>query len=121
MTTNPEAIRMLQADSFWRRKQTASCLFQLLLMRLATFLKAKRISIPALVMRAEADKAVVASTNQRFYETLASSDKAWKSYPKYTHDSEFEHDRSQLDHDIVTWIGEHAATSSGGNSSVIHT
>ncbi len=96
---------MLQADTFWRREQTASCLFQLLVMRLATFLQAKRITLPALVMRAEADKAVVASTNRRFYETLASRDKNWKSYPSYTHDSEFECDRSQLDGDIVAWIG----------------
>ena len=105
MTTNAEAIRMLQADTFWRRKQTAACLFQLLLMRLATFLQARRITLPALVMRAEADKAVVASTNRRFYETLASRDKSWKSYPNYAHDSEFECDRSQLDGDIVAWIG----------------
>ncbi len=69
--------------------------------------------LPALVMRAEADKAVVASTNRRFYETLASHDKSWKSYPNYAHDSEFERDRSQLDHDIVTWIGAHATARIG--------
>ncbi len=43
-------------------------------------------------------------------ETLTASDKTWKSYPGYSHDSEFEHDRSLLDDDIVTWIGEHSAT-----------
>src|SRR6266513_1999522 len=29
MTTNPEAVQMLQADSFWGRKETASFLFQI--------------------------------------------------------------------------------------------
>ena len=40
MTTNPEAIQMLQEDPFWGRKQTAAFLFQMVLMRLAAFLKA---------------------------------------------------------------------------------
>jgi alpha-beta hydrolase superfamily lysophospholipase len=110
MTTNPEAIQMLQADTFWRRQVTASLLFQALLMRLAIPSKAKAITIPALIMQAEDDKAVVIPTNQQFYETLASQDKTWKTYPHYCHDSEFEHDRSQMDADILDWIGQHAAT-----------
>ena len=113
MTTNPEAIQMLQEDPFWGRKQTAAFLFQMVLMRLAAFLKARRISMPALVMQAEADKSVVIGTNRKFYEALVSSDKTWKSYPGYAHDSEFENDRSQLDDDVVTWIRERAATASG--------
>ena len=112
MTTNPEAIQMLQEDPFWGRKQTAAFLFQMVLMRLAAFLKARRISMPALVMQAEADKSVVIGTNRKFYEALASKDKTWKTYPGYAHDSEFENDRSQLDDDVVTWIRERAATAS---------
>jgi alpha-beta hydrolase superfamily lysophospholipase len=94
---------MLQADPLWRRKQTASQLFQVFLMRLIVFLKARRITLPALVMQAEADKAVVVETNRKFYEVLASRDTTWKGYPNYSHDSEFERDRSQLDHDIMNW------------------
>ncbi len=59
MTTNADAIRMLQADPFWRRKETASFLFQIFLMRLAILKRASTITIPALVMQAEADKSVV--------------------------------------------------------------
>lgn len=108
MTTNPEAIRMLLADPLWRRKQTASMLFQVLLMRLLAFFKAKKITLPALVMQAGADKAVVAATNRKLFEALASQDKEWKTYPNYGHDSEFEQNRSQMDHDIIAWIGQHA-------------
>ena len=68
--------------------------------------------MPALVMQAEADKSVVIGTNRKFYEALVSSDKTWKTYPGYAHDSEFENDRSQLDDDVVTWIRERAATAS---------
>ncbi len=110
MTTNPEAIRMLQADPFWLRKETASLLFQTLLMRLNVLNQAKSITIPAHVMQAEADKAIVPEAAHKFYVALASSDKTWKTYPGYCHDSEFEHDRSQLDNDLVNWIGEHSAT-----------
>ena len=110
MTTNPDAIRMLQADPFWRRKETASFLFQIFLMRLAILKRASTITIPALVMQAEADKSVVPEATHKLYETLTASDKTWKSYPGYSHDSEFEHDRSLLDDDIVTWIGEHSPT-----------
>lgn len=109
MTTNPEAIHMLLADPYWRRKQTASFLFQILLMRLAVVKKAKHIAIPALVMQAEADKTVVPAATHTFYETLVNGDKTWRTYPGYNHDSEFEHDRSQLDNDLVTWIYEHSA------------
>ena len=112
MTTNPEAARMLQADSFWRRSETASFLVQILLMRLGVLGKAKQITLPALVMQAEADKAVVVAATRKFYEILASSDKTWKTYPNYAHDSEFEQDRSLLDTDLVAWIGAHAPETS---------
>lgn len=108
MTTNPEARHMLLADPLWRRKQTASMLFQVLLMRLAAPSKAREITLPALMMQAEADKAVVIATNQKLYDSFASQDKTWKTYAGYMHDSEFEQDRSQMDNDIVTWIMQHA-------------
>jgi alpha-beta hydrolase superfamily lysophospholipase len=113
MTTNPEAIQMLNADPYWRRKQTASFLFQIFLMRLAVLKKAKLITKPALVMQAEADKAVVHEASHKFYTTLASTDKMWKTYPDYAHDSEFEADRSLLDNDVATWIGEHVLEATG--------
>ncbi len=113
MTTNPEALQMLQADIFWHKQVTSSLLFQTLLMRLAMSSKAKAITLPTLVMQAEADKAIVIRANQKFYQALASQDKTWKTYPGYSHDSEFEHDRSQLDADILTWIRQHSGTANG--------
>lgn len=104
MTTNPEAIQMLQTDPFWVHEQTATFLFQLFLMRLAMFNKAKSITIPALVMQAEADKAVLIDQSLKFFETLASKDKTCKTYPGYDHDCEFQKDRSLLDNDLVNWI-----------------
>ena len=82
---------------------------QVFLMRFAAPSKAREITLPALMMQAEADKAVVIATNQKLYESFASQDKTWKAYPGYTHDSEFEQDRSQMDYDIATWIMQHAA------------
>jgi alpha-beta hydrolase superfamily lysophospholipase len=104
MTTNPEAIKMLQEDTFWRRTQTASFLVQILQMRLAVMRLAKHITLPVLVMQAEEDKSVLTTATRKFYDALASSDKTWKSYPGYGHDSELEDDRSLLDEDIVKWI-----------------
>jgi alpha-beta hydrolase superfamily lysophospholipase len=112
MTTNPEALQMLQADIFWHKQVTSSLLFQTTLMRLAMSSKAKAITIPTLIMQAEDDKAVISGANQKFYEALASQDKTWKSYPNYCHDSEFEHDRSQMDADILTWIRQYSNTAS---------
>ncbi len=107
MTTNPEAIEMLQADPFWRRTQTASFLLQILQMRMAVMRLAKLITLPVLVMQAEEDKSVLPIATRKFYDALASGDKTWKSYPGYCHDSEFEDDRSLLDNDIVDWIRAH--------------
>jgi alpha-beta hydrolase superfamily lysophospholipase len=106
MTTNPEAIQMLHTDTYWCRKQTASFLFQLFLMRSAVLKKAKLISKPGLVMQAEADKSVVPEASHNLYDTLASNDKTWKTFPGYAHDSEFEADRALLDNEVVTWITE---------------
>ena len=110
MTTNPEATQMLNADPYWRRAETATFLLQILRMRMAVLKLAKRITLPALVMQAEEDKSVLISGSRKLYEALASSDKTWKTYPNYAHDSEFEADRSQMDSDIVAWIGEHAGS-----------
>lgn len=104
MTTNPEAIQMLQADTFWRRTQTSSFLVQILQMRLAVMKLAKSITIPALVLQAEEDKSVLITGTRKFYDALASSDKTWKGYPGYEHDSELEADRSLMDNDIMDWI-----------------
>jgi alpha-beta hydrolase superfamily lysophospholipase len=107
MTTNPEAIQMLNADTYWCRKQTASFLFQIFRMRLAALKMAKLITKPGLVMQAEADKSVVNEASHNLYETLASKDKMWKTFPAYAHDSEFEADHSLLDNEVVTWICEY--------------
>jgi alpha-beta hydrolase superfamily lysophospholipase len=107
MTTNPEAIQMLQADTFWRRTQTSSFLIQILQMRLAVMRVAKLITLPVLVMQAEEDKSVLPTASHKFYDAVVSSDKTWKSYPNYSHDTEFEDDRSLLDNDIVNWIHAH--------------
>ena len=107
MTTRQEAIEMLNADPYWRRKQTASFLFQILLMRLAVLKLAKQITLPVLVMQAGQDKAVLASGTHKLYEALASSDKTWKGYTEFSHDSEFEEEHSRMDSDIAEWIGRH--------------
>jgi alpha-beta hydrolase superfamily lysophospholipase len=107
MTTHPEAIQMLHTDTYWCRKQTSSFLYQLFLMRSAVLKNAKLISIPGLVMQAEADKAVVFEASHKLYEKLASNNKRWKTFPGYEHDSEFEADRTMLDNEVVTWIAEH--------------
>jgi alpha-beta hydrolase superfamily lysophospholipase len=113
MTTNPEAIQMLNADPYWRRKQTSSFLFQIFLMRQAALKKAKLITNSAFVMQAEADKAVVHEASHNLYTTLASTDKMWETYPDYAHDSEFEADRSLMDNDVITWISEHVIQVTG--------
>jgi len=112
MTTNEEAVQMLQADSFWQRTQTSSFMFQVLLMRSAILKQARQITIPALVMQAEDDKSVLHEGSRKLYEALASSDKTWKTYADYDHDSQFEEDRSQMDKDLVAWIREHSISTS---------
>jgi len=113
MTTNEEAVQMLQADSFWQRTQTSSFMFQVLLMRSVILKQARQITIPALVMQAEDDKAVLLEGSRKLYESLESSDKTWKTYAGYDHDSQFEEDRSQMDNDLVAWICEHSVSTSG--------
>lgn len=108
MTTNPEATKMLEADPYWRRDLTANFLLQIFRMRLQVLDLARRITIPALVIQAEQDKAVVPAATRKLYETLASRDKSWQAYPDYAHDTEMELDRTQLDRDIVAWIQAHA-------------
>jgi alpha-beta hydrolase superfamily lysophospholipase len=68
---------------------------------------APKIRLPALVLQAEQDKSVIVSASQQFYHALASSDKTWKLYPTYAHDTELEPERVQLDRDIVEWIQAH--------------
>ncbi|HEU5381124.1 MAG TPA: alpha/beta hydrolase [Ktedonobacteraceae bacterium] len=111
MTTNPEAVRMLEADPYWRRDLTANFLLQIFRMRLQVLKLARSIHIPALVMQAEQDKAVMPAATRTLYEALTSSDKTWKAYPDYAHDTELEVDRTQLDRDIVEWIQARSQTS----------
>jgi len=36
-----------------------------------------------------------------------SSDKTWKGYEEFWHDSEFEEEHSRMDSDIAEWISKH--------------
>ncbi|GCF11472.1 alpha/beta fold hydrolase [Dictyobacter arantiisoli] len=108
MTANPEAGRMLDADPYWVRAQTASFLLQILRMRLGAIKQAARISIPALVIQAEGDTVVDREATYGLYHALGSQDKTWKSYPTWFHDTQFEAERTPLDNDLVAWIQSHA-------------
>lgn len=110
MTTNPEAIAMLDNDPRWVRAQSASFLYQITLMRLGVMKLARQVRIPALVIQCEQDLAVVPSATRRMYEALASADKTWKTYADFAHDVEFEPERAILDEDIAQWIKAHSAT-----------
>lgn len=104
MTTNPEAISMLENDPYWRRDLTANFLLEIFRLRLQVLKLAPRITIPALVIQAEQDKSVVPAASRKLYEALGSPDKTWLIYPNYAHDTELEADRTQLDRDLVAWI-----------------
>ncbi len=111
MTSNTEAVEMLNADPHWRRAETAAFFVQILRMRAAVLKLAKSITLPAFVMQAEEDKAILQSGSRQLYEALGSSGKTWKTYPGYSHDSEFEADRSKMDDDIAGWVLGHSAAS----------
>lgn len=109
MTTNPEAIAMLNADQHWVRAQSASFLYQITRMRIGVMKRARQTRLPALVIQCEQDRAVVASASRRMYDALASADKTWKTYADFAHDVEFEPARAILDDDIAQWIKSHSA------------
>lgn len=104
MTSNPEAIRMLEADPYWRRDLTANFFLQILRMRLQMLDLARGVNVPALIMQAGRDKTVVLTAAEQLYKALGSIDKTWKLYPDYEHDAQLAIDRTQLDRDIVEWI-----------------
>ncbi len=107
MTTNPEAVKLLNGDSYWVRAESASFLWQISLMRGKMLSQARRVTLPALVLQAGQDRSVVASASEGAFRQLGSADKTWKWYPAYAHDSEFEADRSAMDDDIANWIKAH--------------
>lgn len=107
MTVNAEAEKLLEADPYWVREESASFFWQITLMRGGVLKQAQQVNLPALVLQAGQDKSVVASASQEAFRRLGSADKTWKDYPTYAHDSEFEPDRSAMDDDIAAWIKAH--------------
>lgn len=61
-------------------------------------------------MQAGRDKAILTSGTHKLYEALASSDKTWKGYEEFSHDSEFEEEHSRMDSDIGEWIGKRTSS-----------
>lgn len=104
MTTNPEATRMLLADTYWVRAESGSFFYQILKLRGSILKAARDVTIPALVMQSEKDLAVVPAAARRCYDALGSKDKTWKTYPTFAHDFEFEPERAALDDDVSDWI-----------------
>jgi alpha-beta hydrolase superfamily lysophospholipase len=104
MTTNPEAVKLLEADPYWVRAESAAFFWQITLMRGKVLSQARHVTVPALVFQSGQDRSVVASASEQAFRRLGSTDKTWKLYPTYAHDCEFEPDRSALDDDIASWI-----------------
>ncbi len=104
MTMNAEAARLLEADQYWVRGQSAAFLYQVTLLRAAMLRHARSVRTPALVIQCERDLAVAPAATRRCYEVLGSADKRWKTYPDFAHDFEFERERSALDDDLAEWM-----------------
>ncbi len=104
MTGNPEAAQLLAADPYWVRAESASFFWQITLMRIGVLRQARHVTLPTLVLQAGQDKAVVPDASAKAFHQLSSTDKSWKWYPTYAHDTEFESDRSAMDDDIAGWI-----------------
>ncbi len=104
MTTNPEAVKLLNDDPYWVRAESASFFWQITLMRSRVLSQARRVTLPVLALQAGQDRAIVASAAAEAFRQLGSADKTWKFYPDYAHDSQFEADRHMLDDDIANWI-----------------
>jgi alpha-beta hydrolase superfamily lysophospholipase len=108
MTTNTEARRMLDADTYWQRTQSAAFIYQVALrLRTSAMRRASAIQTPALVIQCEGDLSVVPAASRRCYDRLGSADKTWKTIPDFGHDFEFEPDRATLDAAIVAWLMGH--------------
>ena len=108
MTTNAEAKRMLDADNYWQRTQSAAFIYQVALrLRTAAMQRAPSVRTPALVIQCEGDRSVVLAASKRCYDRLGSADKTWKMYPGFGHDFEFEPDRARLDADVAAWVMGH--------------
>jgi len=107
MTLNPEASNLLANDPNWVKNQTAAFLYQITRLRLGVLRQARSVRIPSLVIQCLGDATVSHSASRKFYDTLATSDKEWKTYDGFGHDFEFERDRAVLDADIARWIARH--------------
>lgn len=109
MTTNEEAVRMLNADGYWVRAQSGAFLFQIAVkMRGGVLKQAQQVRVPTLVLQAADDRAVVPAKSRAAYEALASQDKTYTVLQGYAHDSEFEADRALLDDTLAAWVRDHA-------------
>ncbi len=107
MTSQPEAGEFLLNDPYWVYARTKGFYWQITQMRGKTLACAAKVTIPALVLQAGKDQAVVPAATRKAFDRLASQDKRYIEYPDYEHDSEFEPDRSKLDHDLVAWVKSH--------------
>lgn len=108
MTDDAQAIEMLNADTYWVRNQTKAFLYQVSRMRLAMPGLAPRLRLPALVIQTEGDTTLSQPATRAFFDRIGSADKTYKTYPRLTHDFEFDRDRSALDDDLADWILRHA-------------
>jgi alpha-beta hydrolase superfamily lysophospholipase len=109
MTTNPEAVALLNDDRYWVSQQSKAFLVQLLGLRSGLIKQAKQVRAPALVLQSEQDRSVSQRHTRKLYNALGSQDKLWKTYPGYAHDFEFEPERTTLDNDLADWILRHTA------------
>ncbi|HEX6798861.1 MAG TPA: alpha/beta hydrolase [Ktedonobacterales bacterium] len=109
MTTNPEAVALLNDDRYWVSQQSKAFLVQLLGLRNGILKQAREVRAPALAIQSEADRSVSQRHSRKLFAALGSTDKTWKAYPGYAHDFEFEPDRSALDNDLADWIVQHQA------------
>jgi alpha-beta hydrolase superfamily lysophospholipase len=110
MTTNPEAVKMLEQDTYWVRGRSEGFLYQVGgLLRAGMLRRARQVRAPTLVMQTGDDRVLVQVASRQCYDALGSADKTWKVLPGLMHDAELERERSAVDGEIAGWVARHHA------------
>jgi alpha-beta hydrolase superfamily lysophospholipase len=104
VSRDPDVVTAYDSDPMLVRNATARWYLEFLNAQARAFELAPRIEVPALVMQAGADGLVSPEASERFFTSMGSKDKTFKSYESLYHELFNEFEKEQVFDDVAAWL-----------------
>lgn len=106
-TNNPYYLRFIEEDPLKLMEATPAFYAESTKLSFMCQLVKRHITVPVLVLQSGQDRIVRVEGIKNWFKDLGSQDKEWRLFPEAAHSLDFEENKEEYCHTLVSWIKAH--------------